>query len=57
MDTKLNIQGMNDGSGIKVEYKIYKIMNIVQNPQRTNKKYQSINIQQEFDNDGYKILS
>lgn len=45
MDTKLNIQGMNDGSGIKVEYKIYKIMNIVQNPQRTNKKYQSINIQ------------
>ena len=37
MGTKLNIQGKNDGCGIKVKQRIYKIKNIVQNPQRTNK--------------------
>lgn len=37
MDIKLNIQGKNGGCGIKVEQRIYKIKNIVQNPQRKNK--------------------
>lgn len=45
MDTKLNTQGMNDGPGTKVKYRIYEIKNIVQNLQRTNKTDKSINIQ------------